>query len=419
MSAVNIESTLETGAVSGSFSVDSLVEAACSKAGVDNPAILHTPALRALSHGLACAEAELNFIGKRRARRLLIETLVKRLRVEQHLQQTPEIRDLQINAPIFLVAPARTGTTFLHRLLGQDPAHRTPRLWEALQAPPLEPLYRGDPQYFQNDYRVAIAQKYIDARARLTPDIASIHSTSVDAPEECFGLLETTLMSHSFSFYAPVSEYIDWLDQRTDEEWVDCYRQYANQLRLLQWWSPGERWVLKTPFHMWAPDAILSVFPDALIVQQHRDPIECTASYCSLMASAYGPISVRVDGCSIDRNRIGRIAIDYLRDALARNVEARRRLPPERFIDIEYRDLMSDPLGSVRKVYLAAGGTLAPDAEKQLAAWLEQQSAIRGGGESHLYSLADYGIDPDEVEEAFAEYSQYLEQDQRTQYGRS
>ena len=403
----NVNSSIQSGPIDGPFSIASLVESACSIAGVDCPDSIDSPALRALSHGLACAEPELNFIGQRRAQRLLTETLVKRLRVKRYLQNIPEIGKQLIKSPIFLIAPARTGTTFLHRLLAQDPAHRTPRLWEALQAPPLEPEYQGDPQYFTSDYRVAVAQKYIDARARFTPDIAAIHPTAVDAPEECFGLLETTLLSHSFSFYAPVTEYIDWLDQRTDAEWEECYRLYADQLRLLQWWAPGERWVLKTPFHMWAISAIFSVFPDALIVQQHREPVDCVASYCSLMASAYGPISKRVNGCSFDRRRIGRMALNYLRDGLARNVVARRGHDPGRFVDIDYQDLMANPMDAAHRVYSAAGTALAPKAEKSLSAWLDQQSRARKTESQHEYTLDEYGIAPDEVYEAFADYNAF------------
>jgi hypothetical protein len=394
-------STIEEGASEGLFAVRELIETARSNAGVGDPAILDTPGLRALSHGLYSATDDLNFISIRRAHRLLLETLVKRLRVEHHLQREPAIREIRLQSPIFLVAPARTGTTFLHRLLAQDPAHRTLRLWEALQAPPVEPEYQGDPAYFEKDYRVPIARKYLRTRERYSPEIATIHPTDVNAPEECFGLLETSMLSHSFTFYGPIFEYLDWLDQRSDEEWLEAYRLYADQLRLLQWWAPGERWVLKTPFHMWAVDAICAVFPDALIVQQHRTPADCIASYCSLMEVAFAPIAV-----GFSRARIGRIAMDYYRQALARNVAARKSLSPDRFIDIDYRDLVNDPIACVRRIYAAAGTPLDDETEARIRAWLEAQSRSRKR-KKHEYCLEDYGLSEDEVEAAFEGYSKF------------
>lgn len=395
-------STLEQGANEGLFSVSDLIERATSQAGIKDVSILDTPGLRALSHSLTCAGDEMNFISSRRAQRLLNEALIKRLRLESYLEREPSIREIQLKSPIFLVAPARTGTTFLHRLLAQDPSHRTLRLWEALQAPPAEPEYQGDPQYFSKDYRVAVARKYLETRERYTPDIASIHSTSVDEPEECFGLLETSMLSHSFIFYGPVLEYIDWLNERSDKEWLEAYSIYADQLRLLQWWAPGDRWVLKTPFHMWAIDTLCATFPDAVIVQQHRTPAACMASYCSLMQVAYAPLAV-----NFTREQIGQVAFTYYRDALARNVAARKKLGHGQFIDIDYKDLIADPISCVRRIYQAAGVELEDATADIMTSWLDEQAKSRKHITKHEYSLGDYGLDEDEVNEIFSEYSKF------------
>jgi hypothetical protein len=341
----------------------------------------------------------LHFIGRRRAERLMLENLIKRIRLRQYLNQYREISRELIEKPVFLVAPFRTGTTFFHRLLAQDPRARAPRLWEALQAPPAQPAWRGDAAYFSQDYRVPIARKYIDARERFTPELATIHPSGVDVPEECFGLLESTFMSHSYVFYAPVTGYLDWLDGRSDQDWVDCYGMYADQLRLLQWWYPGEFWVLKTPFHLWAVDAICEVFPDAVIVQQHREPAKCVASYCSLTAYAYAPIMTKVD-----RAQIGQLALRYLRDALARNVAARRRLPPARFVDIDYAQLMDDPMACAERVYAAAGRDLTPAARAAMQQYLAGQKRAHRV-RHHEYTLADYGLSHAAVEDAFAAYA--------------
>lgn len=383
------------------FAVDPLIEEAVREAGVGDPSVLDTPGLYALDDALAACSESLNFIGRARARKMLLETLVKRLRLAHHLATEPSIRELPLHSPIVLVAPFRTGTTLLHRLLALDPAHRTPRLWEALQAPPAEPAYRGDPRYFELDYRVEIARRYMQTRARMSGGIDSIHPSGADLPEECFGLLETSLLSHSFMFYAPVTDYLAWLNERSDDDWIESYALYADQLRLLQWWYPGERWVLKTPFHMWAVDALRANLPDAVVVQQHRSPESCVASFCSLTAVVYKPLL-----SEIDLQAIGRMSMDYLRAALARNVAARQRLGPARFVDIDYADLMADPIACVRRVYETAGLEFAAPVEVRMRDWLASQSKSREGSR-HEYAIADYGIDRDEVEEAFRGYSSY------------
>ena len=213
----------------GLFQVEDLVADARAAAQMGQELELVNPALAALTASLDESTALMNLMGCRRARRMLVETLVKRLRVAGYLQREPEIGAIAIERPIFLVGPPRSGTTFLHRLLAQDPAHRTPRLWEAMQPPPPTPRYRGDPAYFEKDYRVEAARRYLEARLRFSPQMAAIHSTDVDVPEECFGLLETSLRSHSFLFHAPVFGYLDWLDGCTDADWREGHRSRHRQ----------------------------------------------------------------------------------------------------------------------------------------------------------------------------------------------
>ncbi|MEM9056053.1 MAG: sulfotransferase [Pseudomonadota bacterium] len=385
------------------FGKNELIADAHAASQVDVDYDLDSEALDALLDAMRAALDEMNLLGGRRAHRMMGDVLVKQLRLAHFLQNEPGVADTPIERPIFLVGPPRSGTTFLHRLLAQDPAHRTPRLWEVMQPPPPTPALRGDPAYFDNDYRVPIARKFLEARARFSPRMASIHSTDVNAPEECFGLLETTLHSHSFLFCAPVFDYIDWLDTRSDAAWLRVYAQYADQLRLLQWWHPGERWVLKSPFHMWAVDALCATFPDAVIVQQHRDPLACVASFCSLTETAFATITT-----GISRERIGRLSLRYLRDALRRNVDARNALPSDRFIDIPYTDLVKDPLAAVHRVYAAAGLEPSDTAQARIEGWLTEQAKSRDGTR-HDYDLTDFGLSKDEILDAFAPYMAFAE----------
>lgn len=383
------------------FSVDKLIETAQVKAACGEPSDLDTPGLHALCGALDTISDQFNFIGRMRAELLLTETLVKRLRTAHHLTAQPEILDETLATPIVLVAPPRTGTTLLHRLLTLDPAHRAPRLWEVLQAPPLQPELRGDPRYLTDDYRIPIARRYLKAREQSTGNIAAMHPSGADLPEECFGLLETSLTSHSFMFYGPVIEYLDWLDNRTFDDWLAVYRLYVEQLKLLQWWWPGDRWVLKTPFHLWAVDALVEAIPNAVIVQQHRAPSECVASFCSLTATAYRPIMHE-----LDQPAIGRLALRYLRDALTRNATARARLKGACFVDIDYDALIQDPIACVKRVYQAAGAKLSTHVEIRMHQWLTAQAAGRAKN-GHTYSLDDYSLNIEEVNEAFAPYTAF------------
>ena len=108
----------------------------------------------------------------------------------------------------------------------------------------------------------------------------------------------------------------------------------------------------------------------------------------------------------LDHRAIGRMALTYLRTALARNAAVRRRLGPQYFVDIHYDELIGDPIASVKRIYDALGLQLEPRVESRMHNWLRAQEKTRSGS-AHAYSLQDFGLDPDEVDEVFAAYNRF------------
>jgi len=47
-------------------------------------------------------------------------------------REDPAISTRPLAPPIFIAGLSRSGTTFLHGLLAEDPANRAPRTWEAI-----------------------------------------------------------------------------------------------------------------------------------------------------------------------------------------------------------------------------------------------------------------------------------------------
>src|SRR5262249_9521199 len=141
--------------------------------------------------------------------------------------------------------------------------------------PPTRETYKTDP-------RIAKARKNVRVLKALAPTIASAHELDAEAPEECNGLFENAFASGMFTLIAHVPSYAEWLKQ-CDK--VPAHRYYRRQLQLLSWRLSGSHWALKAPAHLFNLGSLLEVFPDACIVQNHRDPLEMIASLCSLGAT--------------------------------------------------------------------------------------------------------------------------------------
>ena len=354
-------------------------------------------AFEAACRAFAAEAPRLTPLGRTRAAHILRESLAKLLRVRSYVDRFPAIADTKLDRPIFIVAPFRTGTTFLHRLLAQDPQLRWVRTWEAALAPPAEPELKLDARYFELDGRIATVERSLERLHRMNPRLRDVHATGARLPEECFGLLETAFTAHSFVFYGCVPDYLEWLDRCSEAHWRASYRLYALQLALLQWWSPCARWVLKSPVHLWNLDALLGVFPDALIVVLHRDPLCCVPSFCRLLATHHALAYRR-----IDEHMIGALASDYTRKALARATGARSRWPTEHFVDLEYEDLLADPLACVRRIYARAGAQLTTAAVSRMHDWLAQQALP---AKAPGYSAAQYGLDAGALARDFRDWS--------------
>jgi hypothetical protein len=332
--------------------------------------------------------ANLSPAGRKRTRRRLVQLLATRLRVEEAWKRHPEVRAIEIRRPVYLTGLPRTGTSALFNLLAADPRHRPLLLWEGLFPDPLEGLPAGAP-----DPRREALRRLNERDRQKNPDFDTVHYVTVDMPEECVLLTAHTFCDAQMGIEPLMEPYASWF-QRQDLR--PAYRYYADLLRLLQWQRPGERFLLKSPAHLWALDVLNEMFPDVCILWTHRDPLEMLGSYCSMMAML---MTIRT---SFDPKELGPVVLEYLARSLERGLAARDRLPPGRVLDIDYRAFVGDALGTVRGVYRHFDLALGAEEEASLAAWASEHKQGKHG--AHRYSLDEYGLSAEQVRERLRFY---------------
>lgn len=337
-------------------------------------------------------EVDLNAAGRENAYLRLINLLNTRLRLQALWQAHPEILQLPVRAPIFVVGLPRSGTTFLQRLLARDSTLRHAPFWELMF-----PLPFGDPEapVSQPDPRIAAAQASIDKLLRIAPEMVKMHEIEAEEPEEEIALLSLGFCSMAFEFSFAVPSYVDYYKQ---VDHTAGYAYFKRVLQTLQWLRGGEQWALKAPMHMENLPALLKVFPDALIVQTHRDPVTATVSLTSL--TCYGVRNYFDHPNPLLMGHNLSAAIERLLRGIC---EARQESDP-RCVDIHFRDLMSDPVAMVQRVYAAAGKTLLAADEQRMRDWLAANPRHKHGG--HTYAAEDFGIDLAERYQALSFYTE-------------
>ena len=87
---------------------------------------------------------------------------------------------------------------------------------------------------------------------------------------------------------------------------LPAYRFHRRFLQHLQHQAPGGRWVVKCPDHLFALDAIRTVYPDARLVFVHRDPVKVLLSVAKLTEVLRRPFTRRLDPREIGRQESAR-----------------------------------------------------------------------------------------------------------------
>lgn len=376
--------------------VDKLVESACETAGSD---AFGEDDWRAGLERLVDAlnsEADLNGVGAVAAGKELKQQLVNRLGIVAYRQANPEVARADVVPPVAIVGHGRTGTTILHDLMAQDPATRVPLTWEVERPspPPEAATYDSDP-------RIAAVDKRLAAIDKVMPALQGMHPMGARLAQECVCITNSDFRSTLFGTEYRVPSYVKWLLDEADM--APAYRWHRHFLQHLQARHPAQRWVLKSPGHIWCLGDLLKEYPGALLIQTHRDPLRTIASSASMFATLRSATSDSVDIREIAAEWAG-----YILGGLDKSVATRRdgTVPPDRIVDVHFDRFMADPFGTIRTIYERLGLDLTPEIEQRMRAFLaENQQGKRGG---HRYNFAATGLDEGDLRERARNYQEYF-----------
>jgi cytochrome c5 len=336
-------------------------------------------------------EARLTWLGRSIARRELVRVIGNRLRLVEDRRAHPEIAAETIRRPLFVVGLPRTGSTILHDLLAQDPANRVPLTWECMwpSPPPERDRYETDP-------RIAECDAQFPGVDKLIPGFKAMHPMGARLAQECVALFQHSLATPIFHNEYRVPRYEDWVDSC---DWGPHYEFHRRQLQHLQWRCPGERWVLKSGVHMWGLEHMLATYPDARVIQTHRDPVKVATSFASLATLVRSMGSSGVNAAEVAADWAPRLA-----KALHHAIDVRDGSdhPEARFHDLQFRAFVKDPFAAVEGIYADFELELSGEAADRMRAFIAANPQGKHG--VHSYRASEYGLDPGVERQRFARY---------------
>jgi hypothetical protein len=169
-------------------------------------------------------------------------------------------------------------------------------------------------------------------------------------------------------------------------------------LQVLQHGAPQRSWLLKTPGHLMVLDLLFATYPDAWIVQTHRDPAKTMPSTVSTTAMVQW---LRTD--EIDLGLLATTIAAIFSGALNSVAERRAKKElPDRFVDVHFQDLLRDPVATLRKAYGKMGRPFSDAHAEAIRRYLAEKPKGKFG--VHQYTPEEWGFTAAGLREALAPY---------------
>jgi Sulfotransferase family len=331
-------------------------------------------------------EAELTYFGRMMTQRGILLALKQRLLIQDLRRRDPAFFERELLPPIVVTGLPRTGTTLLHRLLAANQSLRAPVLSELLA--PIDTRSRMGARL----HRLRLDIELMTLR-RFTGNLDTMHVSRPDTPEECMFAMTLSFRTAMFWTLVPCYAHMDWYGRSARER---KYAEYRDVLSILQSRAPNRPLVLKAPEHLGSVDELLKNVPDALVVVCHRPVSEAITSFNSLIRAMHS-----VGSSATDPIRIGETNLRFF-EAEARRYLAAREHWRHRIMEIDYQELVANPLAVVRAISERAGLVHAPETEDKLRAYLSSNPKGKFG--VHAYAASDFGQTADEIAGRLADY---------------
>ncbi len=330
----------------------------------------------------------MHLLGRLMTKQELLRSLRTRLLLTAAIDATPAITAEPVASPAIIAGPARSGTSILFELLALHPDLRAPLGAEALHPVPLPESGLAD--------RREMGECEQEFWADIQPEFLAMHEFRADLPVECITLTTGSFAGYHWSMIAPLTGWIPDLDVNFSYE-----RQI---LQVLQHGAGPTQWALKTPGHLFVLPQLFAAFGDAWVIQTHRDPARTMASTASITTMVHWMRFKDVD--------VGGYA-QFVHDAFAFalndsvNLRTTGVVPDERFVDVRYTQLVSDPVGALGPALEQMGLPMTDAYAKAVRDYLAHKPKGKYG--THRYQPEDWGFTAEGIRAATEQYISHFD----------
>jgi hypothetical protein len=302
----------------------------------------------------------------------------------------PEFRRQKIRQPVFIIAPPRSGTTFLQKLLAKNRGTFAPVLMYQTIFPSITIQ-----KIIQS---VALASRQ---KGGLLFDISSwierhcfggwdgMHKMRFAEPEEDDGYFVYTFVTEAIYLLFPFvralwgAGFADDLPPRQRRRLMRYYRSCLQRHLYLN--GPEKILLSKATQLSGSIECLKAEFPDARIVNILRNPVESIPSHISVFYTVWNWVDPSIVKKSRESLEYAELAAAWFLHLEKNDITSR----PENYLRIFYTNLVRHPDRAARSIYRHFGIPLTPSAERTIQKEAKRALEYKS---SHQYTLEEYGL---------------------------
>ena len=329
--------------------------------------------------------------GRRIAWGMLVGVLRGRAQAIASMKQHAGFSAHAITSPVVITGVPRTGTTALHRLMAVDQRFQGLQTWlldSPMPRPPIE-TWKNYPQFQKT-------AATLEAQYAAAPEKRAAHYRAAEEVHECCMILRQSFVSNLWNCAWSAATYDAWWQCQSEQA---AYHHYYRCVQLIGSNDPDKRWLLKNPGHIDNLDLLFAIYPDAKVIQTHRDPAKAVPSLVSLLMQ----LNSLMEEDRIEQRSQTMLAREVAKwSSAVRKAEHRRQQYPGKVLDIVHGDFHRDPMAVLERIYGFIGMDITAPVRAGFARRIQEKPELSHG--VHRYNIADYGMTEEEVRAPFGDY---------------
>lgn len=278
--------------------------------------------------------------------------------------------------PVFIIGHWRSGTTYLHELLSQDPQFCYVSLWNTLLPDSFlifEPMKK-------------FLSRFLPSKRPM--DEIKVEMDGPYKDEAALAVLFPWSFFHCVHFPRNAEEQYQksvHFNGLSTEEKTKWKATYLTLIKTVTFANQGKRLLSKNPSNTARITTLLELFPQARFIHIYRNPYMVYLSTKKMRHNVLRQLALQ-DTSEDDIEK--HVIHDYIA-LMERFFEQKKTLTPDQLVEIRYEDFISDPLAQVKQIYQQLKLPGLDHALPEMKKYLKKQSKYK----TNVYAIDKKIID--------------------------